>query len=126
MILLPELECVLTFLEISSATNEVAMLNNGMLKILDRMLKIATPIPADASSRAPSVYMTKLSQKICNSLLPCSKDESRHFKRAITRWVYAVTCLRFHISQSACSSVPQRSKASYQINKFYYILIKFT
>jgi hypothetical protein len=56
---LPELECLLAFLEMSSATNEVAMLNSGMLKILDTILKTDTPIPADASSRAPSEYMKK-------------------------------------------------------------------
>lgn len=59
MLLLPELECLLAFLEMSSATNEVAMLNSGMLKILDTILKTDTPIPADASSRAPSEYMKK-------------------------------------------------------------------
>lgn len=50
---LPELGCLTAFLEISSATNEVAMLNNGMLKIFDTILKIDTPIPADANSNAP-------------------------------------------------------------------------
>jgi hypothetical protein len=81
MILLPELECLLAFLEISSATNDVAMLNNGMLKILDRMLKIATPIPADASSRAPSEQMPMLNQKITNSLLYAAQMCTKHLKR---------------------------------------------
>jgi hypothetical protein len=52
---------LLAFLEISSATYEVAMLNSGMLKIFNKILKIETPIPADANSRAPSDHMKKVS-----------------------------------------------------------------
>jgi len=44
---------LVALLEISSATNEVAMLNSGMLKIFDTILKIDIPIPADANSNAP-------------------------------------------------------------------------
>jgi hypothetical protein len=98
MILLPELECLLAFLEISSATNEVAMLNNGMLKILDRMLKIATPIPADASSMAPSKYMPRLSQEITNSFAfmqhRCLQGT---FRGQPDAELLVVTCLRLPI-----------------------------
>jgi hypothetical protein len=40
--MLSELERLLAFLEISSDTNEVAILNNAILKNFDRVLKIAT------------------------------------------------------------------------------------
>jgi competence transcription factor ComK len=61
MILLPELECLLAFLEISSATNEVAMLNNAILKNFDSVENRHTDVK-HASSRTPSEHMPRLSQ----------------------------------------------------------------
>lgn len=51
--LLPEIDCPVAFLEMSSATNEVVILNRGMLKIFDIMLKSETATPAEANSKGP-------------------------------------------------------------------------
>jgi len=69
MIKLPELGCLISLLEISSATNEVAMLNNGMLKIFDTILKIDTPIPAEANSNAPFITYAKGEQKLTDAFM---------------------------------------------------------
>ena len=69
MIKLPELGCLIALLEISSATNEVAMLNNGMLKIFDTILKIDTPIPAEANSNAPFITYAKGEQKLTDAFI---------------------------------------------------------
>jgi hypothetical protein len=74
---LPELECLLAFLEMSSATNEVAMLNSGMLKILDTILKTDTPIPADASSRAPNLPIYAVSINCANGSIAWPRTAGR-------------------------------------------------
>jgi hypothetical protein len=49
----PELDPLLPFLAMSSATNDVATLRRGILKTFDMMLKIDIERPADANSRGP-------------------------------------------------------------------------
>lgn len=50
---MPELDSLLTCLEMSSATNEVVMLRRGILNNFDIMLKIDTETAAEANSTAP-------------------------------------------------------------------------
>lgn len=49
----PELDPLLAFLEMSSATNDVATLRRGILKTFDMMLKIDIDRPAEANSKGP-------------------------------------------------------------------------
>lgn len=47
------------FLEMSSATNEVAILRRGMLNTFDTMLNIEIETPADANSKGPFQHKFK-------------------------------------------------------------------
>lgn len=49
------------FLEMSSATNEVAILRRGMLNTFDTMLNIEIETPADANSKGPFQHKFKSS-----------------------------------------------------------------
>lgn len=64
--LTPE-EDSLAFLEMSSATNDVATLRRGILKTFEMMLKIDMETPADANSKGP--FQTVNIQELIRQLL---------------------------------------------------------
>lgn len=68
----PEVDLLIVFAAMSSATNEVATLRRGMLKTFDTMLKIDMDTPADANSSTP-IHIVKqnvhsLASKIIHSI----------------------------------------------------------
>lgn len=65
---LPAAESLSAYLEMSSATKDVATLRRGMLNTLDIILKIDTEMPADANSNAPLIKAKSFSGMNWNSL----------------------------------------------------------
>lgn len=58
------------YLEMSSATKDVATLRRGILNTFDIMLKIDTEMPADANSNAPLIKAKSFSGVNWRSLFP--------------------------------------------------------
>ena len=72
---LPELERECAFLEMSSATKEVATLRRGILNSFDTILKIDMDTPAEANSTGPAKIQKCESQIITASIQRISAPE---------------------------------------------------
>uniref|UniRef100_A0A0A9F4B8 Uncharacterized protein n=1 Tax=Arundo donax TaxID=35708 RepID=A0A0A9F4B8_ARUDO len=75
------------------------MLNNGMLKIFDKMLKIDTPIPADANSRAPNRPIYAVSISCANGSIAWPKTAGR--ARRISSLLTPTECISMTASFTA-------------------------